>query len=299
MKNKNFNFVDKNEFTDPVRFLPILESIPNNIHDICSFTQNLLIHIYWLEKYNCHMESSLKLEEVQLRYISEILELANSKSKQGLIEIRKPNERVASICRDFSLMVCTVLRAKGVPARLRCGFATYLNKDHFEDHWVCEYWNIKQSKWLMIDAQLDQVHLDILKIDFDPCEVPSDKFLFAGKAWELCRTGKEESEKFGIKGMNGLPFIKGNIIRDLFALAKIEMLAWDTGWGILKEYISPIASNEETELLDKLASFSKLSDVHKAIRYIKDCESIKLPKDWIWSKAPTVKELYAKQREYT
>ena len=299
MNNKISFFANKNEFTDSVRFHSILESLPNDIESICSFSQNLLIHAYWVEKYDCFIEESAKFEEMQLRYISDILEIADSKSKKHFYTNRSPKERVVSICRDFSLMVCTVLRAKGVPARLRCGFATYFAKDHFEDHWVCEYWNVEKSKWVMVDAQLDKLHIETLEINFDPCEVPSDKFIFAGKAWELCRAGIEEPENFGIKGLNGLPFIKGNLVRDLFALAKIELLAWDTGWGILREYITPITSKDETILLDKLASFSSLSDADRAERCINECQSIKLPSDWNWSKAPTIEELYTSQREYT
>jgi hypothetical protein len=37
--------------------------------------------------------------------------------------------------RDFALMMCAFLRAKGTAARVRCGFASYFGEG-WEDHWV-------------------------------------------------------------------------------------------------------------------------------------------------------------------
>ncbi|WP_456781864.1 transglutaminase domain-containing protein [Bradyrhizobium sp. USDA 3315] len=37
-------------------------------------------------------------------------------------------------CRDFSLMLCSVLRHHGVPARIRCGFGRYFAPHPFHDH---------------------------------------------------------------------------------------------------------------------------------------------------------------------
>ena len=263
--NNNLSFFSStNEFTEPDRFRLIFKNIPNDIKSICEFVQNLLIHAYWVEMYDCSFDESTKFKEMQLRYVSDILKLAESKSSNHISSPRTPKDRVVSICRDFSLMICAILRVKGIPARLRCGFATYLTPNHFEDHWVCEYWSEKESKWVMVDAQLDSLHREVLKIDFDPCNVPSNKFIFAGKAWKLCREGKANPENFGINDFNGLVFIKGNVIRDVFSIAKTELLAWDTGWGILKEYITPVADETEFAVLDKLAFYSHQSDTSGA-----------------------------------
>ncbi|MDE8603627.1 transglutaminase domain-containing protein [Marinomonas sp. RSW2] len=278
------------EFTDPANYRELLRTCPNQIEEICTFTQNFLIHAYWLNNYHYSVSDSVKHQEMQLRSISAILDAAASKNKNILEQSRAPFERVISTCRDFSLMVCSILRAKDIPARLRCGFATYLSTDHFEDHWVCEYWNKETSMWIKVDAQLDNIHLENLEIDFDTCNVPDKKFIFAGEAWELCRKGKENPAYFGIQGLTGLSFIKANIVRDLFALRKIEMLPWDMGWGILNGPLVPITDTAEMSILDNLAIISKKSNENQAVEALKT-KQLKLPNDWDWFQSPTIEQL--------
>ena len=268
--------------------------LPNDIGSLCRFVQNLLVHAYWLDRYSLHDDETDKWREMQARSVINILDLAVFKSNTNIRELRKPKDKVVSICRDFSLLLCAVLREKQVPARVRCGFATYLGADHFEDHWVCEYWDVKLSRWVLVDAQLDEIHRRVLQFNFNALDVPKSAFLYAGEAWCLCRTGKLSADRFGIFDLSGLAFIKGNLIRDLFALATIELMAWDTGWGLLKDYITPIDSAEEFELLDDLAVFSQTSNIEKAITAVKTQPGIQLPSNWSFSDFPTIEVLYSK-----
>lgn len=283
-------YSDNSEFTGTSKYQEILRKVPNEIREICIFTQSLLIHAYWLDKYNFNTSDSNKFQEMQLRYLDDILDLASSRNENLSDLSRAPEERVISICRDFSLIVCAVLRTKGIPARLRCGFATYLNIGSFEDHWICEYWNVDKSKWIKVDAQLDNIHLENLNIDFDACDIPSGKFLYAGEAWELCRNLEENPSTFGIQGLSGLPFIKANIVRDIFSLRKIETLPWDSGWGIIKDPLVPITDDKELSAIDKLAEISKTSNQIKALDAINSI-SLSVPKNWDWSQSPTIEEL--------
>lgn len=278
------------EFTDLRNYKDLLLNCPNQLNEICAFAQDLLIHAYWLDKYQYSVSESVKHQEMQLRTIAEILDLGTSKNKNILEPSRTPPQKVISICRDFSLMVCSILRAKEIPARIRCGFATYLTPDQFEDHWVCEYWNKETANWAKVDAQLDEIHLKYLKIDFDVCNVPNDKFLFAGEAWELCRSGKENPARFGIQGLTGLSFIKANVIRDLFALRKIEMLPWDMGWGILNGSLVEIPDATEMLFIDEIAAISRASDEIQAMNAIQT-KQLKLPNNWNWSQSPTIGQL--------
>lgn len=286
------DYIENTEFTELTDNLLDISDIPDDISGICRFVQGNLIHSYWLEHYDVEVEPATKLTEMQTRYAKDLVSLAMLKSGEPSYVFKKPKHRVVSICRDFSLLVCSILRLKGVPARLRSGFATYLAQNQFEDHWICEYWDNSKG-WVAVDAQLDSVHHQILKFDFDPCDVPSSKFLVAGQAWKLCRDNLESADDFGFRNFKGLPFIKGSLIRDLFALSKYEMHTWDTGWGILPNFISPILGEHELALLDEFADVSCSSDSVKARKLVESCEDIKLPNDWSCSKFPTLSELYA------
>jgi len=286
------DYIEHNEFTELADNQLDISEVPDDIPGICKFVQGNLIHSYWLEHYDVEVDSSAKLTEMQTRYAKDLVSLAVLKSGEPSHAFKKPNHRVVSICRGFSLMVCSILRSKGVPARIRSGFATYLAQNHFEDHWVCEYWDSDKG-WVAVDAQLDDVHHQILQFDFDPCEVPTANFIVAGKAWKLCREKLESADNFGFRDFKGLAFIKGSLIRDLYALSKFEMHTWDTGWGILPHFISPISGEHELTLLDELADASCNSDSTKALKLVESCKEIKLPTDWDCSRFPTLTELYA------
>lgn len=53
-----------------------------------------------------------------------------------------------------------------------------------------------------------------------------------GEAWRLCRAGQADPDLFGIFDLQGLWFIRGNVVRDLAPLNKMELLTWDC-WGVI------------------------------------------------------------------
>ena len=70
---------------------------------------------------------------------------------------------------------------------------------------------------------------------FDPMDVPRDRFLIAGKAWQLIRSGQADPARFGLPLTEppraGEWFVAGNVRLDLADLNKVETLLWDL-WGL-------------------------------------------------------------------
>ena len=62
---------------------------------------------------------------------------------------RSKENKILGNCRDFSVTLASMLQSRGIPARPRCGFGKYFIPDHYEDHWVCEYWNAVQQRWIL------------------------------------------------------------------------------------------------------------------------------------------------------
>lgn len=145
---------------------------------------------------------------------------------------RPIDKRLVGRCHHFMQLMVGILRRKGIPARARCGFGSYFNPPQFEDHWVCESWNATTARWALVDVQFDDIWRTKLKIDHDILDVPRDRFLVAGDAWAQCRGGQADPAKFGIEFVNlrGLWYIAGNVVREVAALNKVEMLPWDV-WG--------------------------------------------------------------------
>jgi hypothetical protein len=242
--------------TDPGEYCSLLDDLPAGIPKLCKIVQNNLIHIFWAERYGVTLKEEQK-QTLNLRKLSDKLSLIDATNKGSLMVKRDIHLLQVGNCRDFSLFLTAILRQQGVPARSRCGFGKYFLLDHYEDHWVCEYWKDDESRWVMIDAQLDSFQVKTLDIHFDPLNVPSDQFITGGKAWQMCRSGKAKPDQFGIFDMHGWWFIWGNVIRDFLALNKIEILPWDGGWGFLTHNLDdPILGEEELLAYDRIAALT-------------------------------------------
>ena len=125
---------------------------------------------------------------------------------------------------------------------------------------MCEYWNAAQGRWVLVDAQLDDVWQRELKFDFNPLDVPRTQFLVAADAWTRCRTGRLDPAKVGIFAGNlrGLWFIAAELVRDLAALNAVEMLPWDC-WGIIPKPGTTL-SDSQLAFFDRLAALTATPD---------------------------------------
>ena len=128
--------------------------------------------------------------------------------------------------------------------------------EHFEDHWVAEYWNESEKRWILVDAQLDAFQRGVLNVSFDPLDVPRDRFVVGGAAWRMCRSGAADPNVFGIFDMRGMGFVGSNLVRDVAALNKVELLPWDC-WGMM---LKRETDDPDLALLDRMAELTE-SDV--------------------------------------
>jgi hypothetical protein len=243
--------------TDVRQHAALLQSLPGDIPALCRVVQGNLLHVFWAERYGVLLSDERK-QEVNIRRASTMLARIQAVDDRSLTVPRPPEKRLVGNCRDFSVLCCALLRYQGIPARPRCGFGTYFEKNEYTDHWICEYWNAEQGHWIGVDAQIDEKQSKTLAITFDPQDVPDDRFWRGGKAWQACRAGKADPKTFGIFDMHGLWFIRGNLLRDMAALNKMELLPWD-GWGLI-EYDDQALSADDLALLDHVAALTLADD---------------------------------------
>lgn len=196
--------------------------------------------------------------EIHLRSAQAKLEQLTALQSGPLDAPRDPQQRLFCRCANFTQLYVTTLRAKGIPARSRCGFATYFNPGYHEDHWIAEVWD--GARWQVVDAQFDPVWQAKIQPDFDIYDQPTGRFLRAGEAWTQWRQGELDADKCGIGFMPlyGAWFIANNLIRDVAALNKVEMLPWDN-WGAM---LQPDTELTEAQLayFDDLAALTRDPD---------------------------------------
>ncbi len=244
-----------------------LAGLPSTLPDLIVAIQGLLIH----------EPGSAQSATGHLRTTHQILGHLLAADPRPLIEPRPPAQRLAGCCRHFTLLAVAALRAHGIPARARCGFARYFVPGLHGDHWVVECWNAATSRWVLADAQLSPESCQALGVTFEPDDVPRDQFVVAGEAWIRCREGKLDPSRCGLEGQgqSGWWWIAGNLVRDVAALAKMELLPWDM-WGAMPgpdELINDTVAKD----LDQLAAIAADPDTAAESRALYDTGRFRVP----------------------
>ena len=256
----------------------LLERLPDDVGALVQVVQGLSLHEYAASAYDVTL-SPERRSESHIRQFDRMLDRVLAADSRPLTSARPPARRLVGVCHHFMVLLLAMLRAKGIPARGRYGFGIYFNPGYFEEHVVCEYWNVRDRRWVLVDAQLDDVwQHKIVKIDFDPLDVPRDRFLVAGEAWARCREGKADASRFGIfhGNLRGLWFIAGELIRDAAALNKVEMLPWDVWGGMPRQ--GERLSVDRLAFFDRLAALTRTPDASFAeLRMMWDDERVRVP----------------------
>jgi hypothetical protein len=243
-------------FTDPGEHADLFAGLPPDPDALVAHVQGAMVHIFWAERYGLSL-SEERQAEVQLRSVTRMLSRYRELDAGDMTMPRPPERRLVGNCRDHSVMLAAMLRHHGLPARARCGFGAYFEPGQYGDHWVAEIWDAAVGRWRLVDAQLDDLQCDVLKIGFDPHDVPRDQFIVGGQAWRMCRQEGADPERFGIFDMRGLWFIADNVLRDVLALNKVELLPWD-GWSVFADPGG--LSGEYLAWIDELAELSLAAD---------------------------------------
>jgi hypothetical protein len=238
----------------------LLEGLPNDLGALVQIVQGLTIHEFVASSFYGIAVPNERKSESHIRPVEQMLDRILAIDERPLTVARPPEQRLLGVCRHFMVLLLALLRAKGIPARGRCGFGTYFNPGFFEDHVVCEYWNAAEERWALADPQFDEVWRTKLNIDHDVLDVPRDRFLIAGDAWAQCRSGNADHAKFGIvKGdLRGLWFIAANLVHEIAALNKMELLRWDA-WGAMPRPEERL-QDHQLGFFDELAALTREAD---------------------------------------
>jgi hypothetical protein len=127
----------------------------------------------------------------------------------------------------------------GVPAdRARVGFAAYFFPGWLVDHVVAEVWDAAEGRWRLVDPEMNAdwtPELNGRPVDWT--DLADDQFVTGPRAWQAARAGRSDPERhvvapnLEVPVLRGWPYLAHNVIHDLAALNKTEMLQWDA-WGM-------------------------------------------------------------------
>jgi hypothetical protein len=226
---------------------PLLAGLPTTPVELCAVAQGLVALPDLAASFGIPDE---RHEERSIRPASAILRALCALDDRPLVEERAGNDRVVGTCRHFAVLAGALLRHLGIAARVRCGFATYFEPGRYLDHWIVEYRAPSDDRWVRVDAE-------ILGFDFvdQPEDLAAGEFLSGGEAWTLCRQDGADPAHFGVPGYPdnwGIGEVRGNAVRDLAALNKVELLPWDA-WGRMEASYDGRTGAAYDALMDRIA----------------------------------------------
>jgi hypothetical protein len=198
-----------------------------------------------------------RLHEIDLRYADEQFAMLHDLVEGAPLGTdRSPTQRILGCCRDFTLLFVSLLRAQGVPARSRVGFAGYFADGWWMDHVIAEVWDGQQ--WVLVEPQLPD-DFAVAGERFDSLDVPRDRFLTGDVAWRDARAGTLDPATFvvapdlQVPTLRSWPYLAHNLVLDLSALTGWEAVLWDV-WGLIDASPQELQDPGVTAALDHVAS---------------------------------------------
>jgi hypothetical protein len=251
----------------------VLDDLPFEAIEICRVVGGLVIHPRDAEAWRRPAD---RFGENQVRAVGDLVAALLVMDSAPLSRLRVPERRVIGTCRHFAVLTCALLRYRGIAARARCGFATYFQPRRSVDHWITEYWHEGENRWVRVDSEI--LGLEVLQ---RPEDLVVGQFLTGGEAWAAFRGGQIDAAQYGVYGTDnwGPAEIRGNAIRDLAALNKVEMLPWDE-WGRMHASYMGETGAEYDEFLDTVAAVCAEDD-SSAVVELYGRDELRVPQELI------------------
>lgn len=198
-------------YTDLGLYKDFARQLPDDINELCILNRNQVIHPFDLsneQRNNTHSfyGDMTKVPKTTLIFENDLFPTAIAMLSELLrrdvrySSNRRIEDKIHVCCREMSILLVSILKAKGIPARCRSGFAKYASEKETQgagDHWITEYYNLKTKKWVLVDSDMcyDEKTLNYYGVDFSLFDVPRNKFIFGAEAYLGMRNNKYKEEE--------------------------------------------------------------------------------------------------------
>lgn len=243
---------DHTDWSDPREHADALAALPTDPAALADALEEFVIHHAAARAMGFGVPERAERDR-GLRTAERLVATALARDPRPLTVHRDLPDYLYGTCHDFALLAASVLRSAGVAARLRVGFADYLKRGAYDDHWVCEYRD--GTTWRLLDAQLGRRARDGFGISFNHADVPRDRFHGAATVWQRLRAGVLDPAHVGVSfaGIVGTWFAASNVMKDCAALAGVEVLPWDY-WGPARRFAETrMLDDHDQRMIDALA----------------------------------------------
>lgn len=250
-------------FTDPGEYAYLYDNLPESLPELCDLIRSQFVHpfAHLPRVRNQFPEERRNDESAKYPSVESVLAGLLSYDSSGIMEDRKIEDRLILGCRHNAILLASILKYRGIPARVRAGHVTYLRPGFHMSHTICEVWNESDQRWMLVDPSTAMV-------DFD-----RDQFDFSNELWLKMQNGEIDLNKYGFPGRySGLVSIVGKVSPDLASIlgteypisryAPILDYAFENNDQLRAEHIETL--NKISELMKSLdaENISKLQEIY-------------------------------------
>ena len=239
-------------YTDPGDYGYLYKNLPDSLPELCRLIRSQYINYGWeLDNYRELIPKERWNESAKYTTVKSALEGLLSHDSRGLVKDRKPENRLMLICRDNALLLASILKYRGIPARVRYGFAPYLIPGFHANHVICEVWNEKGNRWMLVDPSTDRI--DFAREEFD----------FSNDVWLKMQKKEINPELYGMPGQNeynGSPLMTTVVCYDLASILGTE---YPVGQYLpILDYVfkNNQFTTEQIEILNRISELMKSID---------------------------------------
>jgi hypothetical protein len=250
--------------TDPGRYSSHLDGLPDDVDGMIAVVRNVLIHFRSDAPLLGAVASESRRGEVDSRGVERMLAGILRLDPSQLLMPRPAPRRLLATCRDFSVLLCAMMRHKGIAARVRFGFTRlyYQPKLPLHDHVLTEYWN--GAAWLLAECRLHACPVPLRGVWQG--DIPRLMFLSGAQAWRSITRGECDARLFsGLRYDRdiGRRNVRKLLMFDAAALSGNEPLLWDRWDGRRFDEFGRkrYGFRAQSRLLDELASFDPADPV--------------------------------------
>jgi hypothetical protein len=217
---------------------------------LCNLIKSQFIHPYAeLPKYREQIPKERWGEMFRYPSVKSILKGLHSYDSLGIVKNRAPENRLILGCQQNAILLASIMKHRGIPARVRSGHANYIMPGFHISHTVCEVWNENEMRWMLVDPSMNMV-------DFS-----RDKFDFSNELWLKFQNQEIDPNLYGIpRRYTGLVSILGKVCTDLSSILGTEYP--------INQY-APIlegAFNENIQLsTDQIETLNEICELMKSI----------------------------------
>ncbi len=161
-------YLAQSAFTDPGEYTALLDELPSDLEGLSRVVQGLIIHHLDGARLFGYAVPQERLGELDTCSVVEMLRRICDLDDGSLAQERLPERRLAGCCRDFAALFCSLARHKGIPARVRSGYARYFQAGFNRDHMLVECWDASQKRWVLVDPDMTPRHVDVYDVPFAP-----------------------------------------------------------------------------------------------------------------------------------